>query len=618
MTNKHKLISFFLVLILCLPCVVSASEESSWNFASATNFEIEGQDSVQFSNGSAKVIPNGIALDREYAWYDTHFDNDTAYTVAWGGEADPEGNYYLAGSTAASSVSDRYAFIVKLDSSFNEIWYKQYFATKSSNSSENGFDGIRLDSGGNLVVSAFYYDDPTLKNAYIKIAKISPSDGSIIWQVDRARGNNWIDTWDDGANGPALDSNDNLYVVSAVGTNNNGGSGPLEIYKLDTNGNIIWDIEDDTVVGRTSPTTYPYYEDVWQMVVDSEDSLYISATIISGLGSTNGGLNYGLIKISSDGVFQWRKIKDMYDRWDAPRGLSIDSDDVVYQNGNADSGCGIRKVAADGTVLVDKKIEAYLPSFVYAWNSAFNVFDQYFLTVTRSDLDDIAMVVLDQDLGKLYSTTFTISEADGNIWGHNVATKFGKYGSPVSFIAYVGNAEHGSTYTPVIIKSSYSYPDQDDTDKISFKNKTPVAYNNLRSFKVNYGNTNQGDPLFQISNNGQDWYYFNGSGWVAVGDSGGNNTEAEVNANISKFSDQSGAGDFYFKMFYDTGGSQQMDVSSISLGYNGSVAASVTVSATASSADSSNSSSLTILPVTGISRGGMILDRIIVFIKSLF
>jgi len=593
--KKYLIYSFVILFGLLLgPQVIEASIQRTWSFGDSSNFDVEGSENLLFSDGSVKVVPNGMLANQNYAWYDTHFSNETAYTVAWGGDIDDSGNYYIAGSTASASDASRYAFIVKLDSSFNEVWYKQFFEVKSTTSSENGFDGIRLDSDGNIIATAFYYDDLVLKNAYIKIAKINPDNGEIIWQIDRAKGNNWIDTWDDGGDGPIFDSSGNIYVVHAIGDNNNGGAGPIEVLKIDTNGNIIWNVEEDVLEGRVAANEYPHYEDLWQIVVDSEDSLYISATVTSGLGDANGGLNYGLTKINSDGVTQWRKIKDMFDRWDAPRGMSIDSEDNIYQNGNADSGCGIRKVLKDGTVLVDNSIEAYITNFIYAWHSSISIFDQYFLTVSRGTEDDISTVVLDQDLSELYHASFEIDDADGTTWGYNTATRFNKYGDPVHFITYVGNSEHGNTRTPAIIKASYTYPDQDTNNKIRIRNKTGVAYDDLQSFRTYYGGMNQGSNIgYQISNNGSNWYYFDGTSWVIASEDQ-YNSESEVNENISRFSDQLGPGEFYFRVYIDTEGVSQINISSVQLGYNGDV---------------------TSLPVTGKSS---FINKIFYFIKNLF
>ncbi|GAH01371.1 unnamed protein product, partial [marine sediment metagenome] len=71
----------------------------------------------------------------------------------------------------------------------------------------------------------------------------------------------------------------------------------------------------------------------------------------------------------------WRKEKNMVDRWDSPRGFTIDSEDNVFQSGNAggDAGCGVRKIAKDGTILAEKILVDY-DETVYCWGS---VADQF-------------------------------------------------------------------------------------------------------------------------------------------------------------------------------------------------------------------------------------------------
>ncbi|GAH05856.1 unnamed protein product, partial [marine sediment metagenome] len=148
-------------------------------------------------------------------------------------------------------------------------------------------------------------------------------------------------------------------------------SSPVEIYKYDNNGNQLWHTTEDI---EPKVGGYPHYEDLWQTGTDSDGNFYISASIISGLGPIEGGINFGMTKYNSNGTREWRHITDIFDRWDAPRGMIVNHNDIIYQNGNADGGCGMMRYDQGGTIL-SQDINTPATGFKYCWNSAVDPFN---------------------------------------------------------------------------------------------------------------------------------------------------------------------------------------------------------------------------------------------------
>jgi len=107
------------------------------------------------------------------------------------------------------------------------------------------------------------------------------------------------------------------------------------------------------------------------------------------------------------------------------------------------------------------------------------------------------------------------------------------------------------------------------TDNPTVVNVSPaLGFTGLSSFSETLGAGNQGSVKYQISNNGANWYYWNGSNWVAA--TAGydhSNTATEVNTNCAQFDDDVGGGDFYFKAFLHSDGTQAVELDEVTLGY---------------------------------------------------
>ena len=86
------------------------------------------------------------------------------------------------------------------------------------------------------------------------------------------------------------------------------------------------------------------------------------------------------------------------------------------------------------------------------------------------------------------------------------------------------------------------------------------------SFSVVYGAQNAGAAKFQLSNDGINYFWFSGGAWIAANSAADSNTESEIAANISNFPTTGNA--LFVKTFFPSDGVTQVEVDSISVGYD--------------------------------------------------
>ncbi|HEU4913899.1 MAG TPA: DUF2341 domain-containing protein [Candidatus Saccharimonadales bacterium] len=89
------------------------------------------------------------------------------------------------------------------------------------------------------------------------------------------------------------------------------------------------------------------------------------------------------------------------------------------------------------------------------------------------------------------------------------------------------------------------------TDNPYAVTNSPVAYTALSGFSEALGANNQGAVRYQLSRNGNAWYYWNGSAWVSAAATDYNqaNPASTVNGQMGAFASQFGAGSVYVKAF---------------------------------------------------------------------
>ena len=103
------------------------------------------------------------------------------------------------------------------------------------------------------------------------------------------------------------------------------------------------------------------------------------------------------------------------------------------------------------------------------------------------------------------------------------------------------------------------------SDNPTVQNNAGQAYNILDTFTETLSGNNQGTVKYQISNNGSDWYYYNGSIWASASGYSQTNTASEINTHATTFKDDVGIGNFYFKAFLHSNGFQAVELEQIAL-----------------------------------------------------
>ena len=114
-----------------------------------------------------------------------------------------------------------------------------------------------------------------------------------------------------------------------------------------------------------------------------------------------------------------------------------------------------------------------------------------------------------------------------------------------------------------IIDLEISYPD--DTPFI-----TPVDaitfFANLTSFSHSLGANNEGTITYQVStDDGDTWYYWDGSDWTETSAIDGNETSSvgEVNTNIATL--DSDGGDFFWRAYLNSDGTEQVELDEVTI-----------------------------------------------------
>jgi hypothetical protein len=154
----------------------------------------------------------------------------------------------------------------------------------------------------------------------------------------------------------AVHSSGNIYVTSETsGTVSGGtltGSADIAVFKMDTNGNLIW-IRQQQVMNTTTNDMYPC------MTIDTSENIYVTyVTDGSVSGGTSGGAGvYGIVvfKMNTNGSMVWIKQHTQMDVNLGVNGkLSVDSSGNVYIVFSRKTGSdviSIRKLDTNGNIL---------------------------------------------------------------------------------------------------------------------------------------------------------------------------------------------------------------------------------------------------------------------------
>lgn len=305
----------------------------------------------------------------EYDWVvDLQSTDVTVNTNIIQCDADAQGNIYVCGGFVDSLavadtvlyVAGAYAngFILKLDSSGNLIWIKQF---ENTGFEGNSFNGIKINNDGDIIAIAQIYGNAIFNGIYYNkgetdflngiLLKLN-SNGEIIWSQQFYGHAPYPDLM-------TLDNEDNIIVYGYLGDSSYFSGnilypavdsfymGSFYLVKYDTYGNYLW--------GETFNTRfYGGSAFVRFIETDNENNIYLSGSLAGYIKYQDvfyewydSYYTFYIIKLSPDSNLQFLKTADSGSNASLGMGIGV-TDDVI-----------LLSAGYDDTVFVD---ENELPS----------------------------------------------------------------------------------------------------------------------------------------------------------------------------------------------------------------------------------------------------------------
>jgi hypothetical protein len=223
--------------------------------------------------------------------------------------SDSSGNTYIAyyasgtgvvsGGTASGSND---IVVFKLDSSGIIQWIKQQSVMNTTLS--DTFPSIGIDSLANIYIS--YQSTGTTSGGTasgsndIVVFKMD-SNGNLIWIVQQPNINTSLADTDPSI---CVDSSGNIYLTySTLGTVSGGtytgtaGNDEIVVFKMNSSGNLIW-------IRQESTFNTAINDDSPSIILDSSSNIYVTYRTATATTSTS---NIVVFKLDSSGTFQWRQ-----------------------------------------------------------------------------------------------------------------------------------------------------------------------------------------------------------------------------------------------------------------------------------------------------------------------
>jgi len=256
-----------------------------------------------------------------FQWARTIGNNSGLPDIASSVDIDSSGNVYIVGSFMPYSPNYDDLFIIKFDSSGNQLWQKSY-----DDGQRTVGTSIKLDSSNNIYCCGTR--NVFGSSNYQAILMKCNSAGAILWQksLDSA--------YTDNGQSVILDNAGYVYIC---GYTTGVTPGTSFIAKYDTSGNLIW----QRVLSGASGSGLK------SLTFDSSNNIYAVGT-----GDTaNSAL---LVKYNSSGVLQWqRTLKLSSGNNNSFNAVKIDSNQNVYCVGSQYNGTRylitLAKVPSNGT-----------------------------------------------------------------------------------------------------------------------------------------------------------------------------------------------------------------------------------------------------------------------------
>lgn len=236
-------------------------------------------------------------------------DFDAAEAIA----VDKWGNVYVTGRSSDPDLSTHFV-TVKYNPQGQELWVARYYGPGNYQDIPTG---IAVDQTGNVYVTGYSFGSSN--NYDYATIKYNP-DGKQQW-VARYNG---PDNGDDGAEGIALDSSDNVYVTGSS-ANTTGVSDYVTI-KYDSAGQQLW-------LARyySRPGNYP--DQAYAIAVDGSGNAYVTGT---SLFYTSASYDFGTIHYDSAGQQQSvARYNGSGQRDDYGTAIAVDRSGNVYVTGSS-------------------------------------------------------------------------------------------------------------------------------------------------------------------------------------------------------------------------------------------------------------------------------------------
>jgi len=218
--------------------------------------------------------------------------NDLSQSVA----VDASGNIYISGSThgdlGGPGAGSSDAFLMKFDSSGNELWTTQ-IGTSDSDASYS----VAVDASGNAYISGGTHGDLGGPNAGSCDAFLSKFDssGNLLWTTQIGTSS------DDVSQSTVVDASGNAYISGWTKGDLGGPSaGDIDVFlsKFDSSGNVLWTRQIGTDAWDAS----------YSVAVDASGNVYISGETYGDLGEPNAGAaDAFLSKFDSSGNELWTR-----------------------------------------------------------------------------------------------------------------------------------------------------------------------------------------------------------------------------------------------------------------------------------------------------------------------
>ncbi|MBU4175002.1 MAG: hypothetical protein KKB90_13275, partial [Actinobacteria bacterium] len=522
-----KTATVLLVVLLCtllMPPVYSGGQEISpgYDFNDPGEY-VYDSDLIEFSNG--KAMTKKLPLQNGW-WTKTH--NTSGGDYAWGVSCDSQGR-----ATVAASANTKW-FVRQYGADGRTLW------TSSLTGSDSYAKGVSCDLNDNAIVTG-YIDAGADKDLYTK--KYGPG-GSELWTKQHITGG------DQYGKDVSCDSGGNAFIAGLEGPL---GNNERLMAKYESDGTFGWSV----VVGGAG-------NDGANGVSCGPDNNPVFAGYLTG----GADLNVWVRKSTGlNGADMWTRTHDGGGGNDLGAAVSCDSNGNPVVAGHTKSGTDqdiwVRKYSSSGDTLWTQTISGG-PDLDGAHGISHDRDDNVVVagyTETADNFDIWVGKLRGTDGKQLWTTTYS----SGNGFDEALDVSCDEDGNPV-VAGYVGDATNYAIWVRKYPPGEYA----SSSPTVTTKRGLDVSGGLLAGFEEKLGGGNQGTVTYQLSPDGSDWYYYDGTWKKHSGGSGmdasgpDTNTAAEVDRHIGKFSSIASSS-LYVRAFLDSNSMQKVELDHVSV-----------------------------------------------------